>query len=181
MKKIIIFLLMFALVLTMCVGCYSKSTEDKISDKQNQLVAEANNKVGMPNITNFFEKRMAKKVMEMRDDSNLICYAYTRSEMTGKYIYEGSCMGFGLPYSVQYTNPMTLQRYEENVGYAYEIVPQADPNGLYMPDSAAATWLMMINEETGEIEPAYYEPEVVVTTSKKPRRLCDESSLPTNY
>lgn len=180
-KKIISLIVVLSVICLTFTGCYEKSTEQKIADQQNQLLQQVTDQIGMPDIKEFFEKKMAKEIIELRDNSKLVCHAYTKNEMTGKYIYEGKCMGFGLPYSVQYTNPQTVQRFSTPGGATWEIVPQADPNGLYMPDSAAATWLMMINEDTGKIEVQYYEPNIVVTQSKKPRRLCDESSLPKDY
>ena len=35
---------------------------------------------------------MAKKILELRDDSDLICYACTKNEMSDKYVYKGKCM-----------------------------------------------------------------------------------------
>ena len=42
-------------------------------------------------------------------------------------------------------------------------MPQADPNGLFMPNSADGTWLMMINPKTGDVHPTYCEPRVLVS------------------
>lgn len=188
MKKYIIGLVFIVGLSLMLTGCMATSTESKIAQEQNKLVTEANRQVGMPNVKEFYEKKMAKQIIELRDNSKLICYAYTKNEMTGKYVFEGKCMGFGLPYSTQYTNPQTLQRLsipndtgDSSVSMQDEVVPQADPNGLYMPSSASATWLMMINENTGKVEAQYYEPNIVVTQSKKPSRLCEAWSLPSNY
>jgi hypothetical protein len=135
---------------------------------------EINNQVGMPNIKEFYEKKMAKEIFELRDNSKLITYAYSQS-IDGKFIFIGQCIGFGLPYSTQYTNP------EKYMGYSGIILPQADPNGLFTPTGLSATWLMYINPDTGEKEIIYTEPQIVVTQSKLPKRLCAEWSLPENY
>lgn len=42
------------------------------------------------------------------------------------------------------------------------ILPQADPNGLFMPTSSSVTWLIMIDPKTNEPRPVYIEPEIVV-------------------
>ena len=60
------------------------------------------------------------------------------------------------------------------------LYPQADPNGLFPAAGLSATWLMMINEETGDIEVEYYEP-IIVATQSKPKRLVEEFSLPSGY
>lgn len=61
------------------------------------------------------------------------------------------------------------------------IVPQSDPNGLYSPEGLSATWLWLIDEETGEPNIIYAEPEIVVTQNKLPARICEEWSLPEAY
>lgn len=190
MKKIIGSIILLCLVFTF-VGCsVERSAEDMQVEQTKTLIQEMNNQIGLPEIKEFYEKKMAKEIFELRDNSKLICYAYTKNEMTGKYVYEGKCMGYGLPYSTQYTNPMQYTGVTtKHVGwgeggeysYSYELMPQADPNGLYTPTGLSSTWLMIINEETGEREVEYYEPAIVVTQSKKPKRLCEEWSLPKDY
>ena len=182
-KKITIALI----VMIMCValtGCTEiSSTEKAETEAVTENMEEMNRQVGMPNIDNFYEKKMAKRIFELRDNADLITYAYTVN-LEGQYIYLGRCMGFGLPYSVQYTSPEKLvNRYGSAVRSTNEafIVPQADPNGLYMPTSSSATWLMLINEETGDTEIVYMEPTIVVRQSKMPRRLVAEWSLPEDY
>ena len=83
------------------------------------------------------------------------------AENTGKLIYIGRCIGYGLPYATQYTNP-------EKIGYASSQVgvvtlPQADPNGLFMPISADGTWLMLV-DKTGTPRVTYFEPKVIASS-----------------
>lgn len=159
-------------------GCTDwSSSDEKQAQQQDELIKAANDQIGLPSITNYTEKKLMKQILELRDQSNLICYAYTQA-MNGKLIYLGKCIGYGLPYSTQYTNP---QKQVSSVNSDSATIPQADPNGLYMPDSAAATWLVMINEKTGKQEIMYVEPNTVVSQSKMPERLCESWSLPDNY
>ena len=60
-------------------------------------------------------------------------------------------------------------------------MPQAEPNGLFMPEGLSATWLMIINPDTGEMEVIYCEPTITVTQSKLPKRLVAEWSLTEDY
>ena len=39
----------------------------------------------------------------------------------------------------------------------------------------------MIDEETGDANIMYAEPEIMVTQMKLPKRICEEWSLPENY
>lgn len=125
----------------------------------------------MPNISNFFEKKLAKRVLELRDDSKLINYVYTQN-MNGKYVYNGKCIGYPLPYGTQYTNP---EKRDNGV-----TLPQADPNGLFSTGSTQASWILMIDDD-GKEDVTYLEPDTVVRQAKYPRRLCEEWSLPSDY
>lgn len=142
------------------LGCEDRTSSDSVMRKQTeQAMQEANAQIGMPAIKNFQERKLAKMIFELRDQENLVTYAYIVNHMTGKLVFIGKCIGYGLPYSIQYTNPSKLQ-YKTSGGY--HIMPQADPNGLFMPEGLSATWLMMLDKD-GEPHPVYVEPEIFVS------------------
>lgn len=181
MKKFLLFISIIG-VLTGCEETYSvEQTSTQIErEKQEELSKQALNSVGLPNITNFYEKKTLKKIMEMRDNPKLINYFYTKNAMSGKWIYEGKCIGFGISYTTQYTNP-------EKPGWksgTYEVsaftIPQADPNGLYSVPNGTATWIMRVNDD-GETVIDYIESEIRVSQTKISKRLCETWSLPNNY
>lgn len=184
MKKLAFsFLALGLLSLTACGGsAATNSSNYEEREYQESIMQRANDEVGMPDITEFYEKKLAKEIFELRDDSSLICYAYTRNEMSGKYVYLGRCMGYGLPYSTQYTNP---QKYINDpygsVDTGSLVIEQADPNGLYSPEGLSATWLWLIDENTGEPNISYIEQEIFVSQQKMPARLCEDWSLTDNY
>ena len=106
----------------------------------------------------------------MCDKEDLICYAYIKSDYQGKLVFIGKCIGFGIPFSAQFTNPEKVVQGDHQLGYDiagyvnYPMpLPQADPNGLFMPTSSSATWLMMVDPKTNEPRPVYLEPEIVVS------------------
>ncbi len=151
-----------------CVEDRSSSTADEdMQKKTEQSMKEANSQIGMPAIENFQEKKLAKMIFELRDQEDLITYAYLVN-LNGDLIFIGKCIGFGLPYSVQYTSPQKLVDVEDYGISSYQsndsaIIPQADPNGLFMPDGLSATWLMMIDPKTNEPRPVYVEPQIIVS------------------
>lgn len=175
-KKILLITIVIIGILFGGCATLPKSVENVETESVKENLEIMNQQVGMPFIQNYFEKKMAKQIFELRDKSDLITYAYT-TNLEGRYIYLGKCVGFGLPYSVQYTNPEKLTR----GSHWGTTIPQADPNGLYMPEGLSATWLMLINEETNKTEIIYAEPEIIVTQSKLPKRLVAEWSLTDNY
>jgi hypothetical protein len=154
MKKIIILLVICLFVF----NCGVTENADDIQERETKTaMKEAHAQIGMPAIKNFQERKLAKMIFELRDKENLITYAYIVNRMTGKLIFIGKCIGFGLPYSVQYTNPMRKEWADSSP------IPQADPNGLFMPDGLSATWLMMIDPKTKKTRPVYVEPEIIVS------------------
>lgn len=185
MKKKVILIAIIGATVMGTVGCSKVETtgSHKEQEKQQQKISEESNRqAGMPNIKNFFEKKTAKTIWELRDNPDLTTYAYTQN-MDGKFVYLGKCIGYGLPYTTQYTSPEKLQKGGGNSesGIWGGSIPQADPNGLYSSETTNATWLMLVNEETNETEIVYSEPEIIVSQTKLPKRLVAEWSLPAGY
>ena len=144
-------------------GCGEPSADRIQSEQTEKLMTELNRQVGLPNIANFQQKKLMKMIYELNDKEDLIAYAYLQSAYTGKLVYLGRCLGFGVPFSAQYTNPEVYKRVRSQT---WEIMPQADPNGLFMPSASSATWLMMLDPETNEPRPVYFEPTIVVSPFK---------------
>jgi hypothetical protein len=177
MKKLMGLVLLIGLMGLILFGCSGMDDSDSTQrNQQEKILKEATKQTGMPNVTHFFEKKMLKKVIELRDNPQLTTYAYTQN-MDGRFVYLGRCIGFGIPYSTQYTNPEKI----DGNSSSYVTIPQADPNGLFSPSSTSATWLMLVNEDTNESEIIYAEPNTVVTQTKLPKRLVAEWSLSKDY
>lgn len=170
MKKVNL-LIMFVVSILIFASCETpeKNTADKQMARQTAMqMQEANKQIGMPAIKNFQERKLAKMIFELRDDENLICYAYLVNQMNGQVgQFLGKCLGFGLPYSVQFTNPEKIVNdpYRYGRGSSGKVVPQADPNGLFMPTGLSATWLMLLDKD-GNPHPVYIEPEIIVSPFK---------------
>ena len=157
MKLTLIALTLSAVALTGCMEEHASS--DQIQrEKQEQLSLQATQSVGMPAITNFAEKRMAKDIIELRDQ-NAATITYL-VDMNNKLRKLCNSVGFGLPYATQFTNPMRTTYNERGL----TTIPQADPNGLFSPASADATWVFCVNPETKKATPMYVEPKIIVST-----------------
>lgn len=169
MKRLFICGLFLSLLFFGCVE--ESSNADTIQAKQTATaMAEAQRQVGMPNVVNFQQRKLMKMIYELCDKEDLICYAYVKSDYQGKLVFIGKCIGFGIPFSAQFTNPEKVVEGDKQLGYDIAgyvnypmMLPQADPNGLFMPTSSSATWLMMIDPKTNKPRPVYLEPEIVVS------------------
>lgn len=168
-KLFMVALLVFTLTFSV-MGCSSEvEGEGKQREDTQIILNEVNNEIGMPNLVNFQQKKLLKQIYELCDKENLICYLYTKADLTGKFIFQGKCVGYGIPFSAQFTNPSQIVEGDKYFGYDLsgylnylEVMPQADPNGLYMPTSSSATWTMMIDYQ-GIPRVVYVEPEITVS------------------
>ena len=143
------------------ISCdYKPSADDVDRQKQEQLQQEGQAQTGLPAIHNFQEKKLLKSIYELRDNEKIINYAYLYNEFNGKLVYFGKCIGYGIPYSTQYSNPSKVSDYEHGI-----TLPQAEPNGLFMPSSSEGTWIMLLDEQ-GTPHPVYVEPRIIVSPFK---------------
>lgn len=155
------FVAMFALA-----GC-AELTADNADEKQTRnteiAMAEADRQIGMPDITRWTERKLARDILELRDQE-ITTYAYIMN-MHGDLIYLGEAIGFGLPYSVQFTNPERVAHETTYNGGSFGTLPQPDPNGLFMPEGLSATWIMLKGPD-GDVHPVYVEPQIIVSPFK---------------
>ena len=149
-------------------SCNVTPTSDQIQGaRQENVLKEAANEVGIPNITNFQEMKLLKMIYELRDQANLVTYTYILNEYTGKYIFVGETVGFGIPYATQFSASERVAKYSELTGTGNVTLPQAEPNGIYPPNSAEGTWVIMKTAK-GELAPQYIEPRICVFTFRLP-------------
>lgn len=178
-KKLLAVGVIGVLMASMLTGCSDMSST---SSAEKEYTAEIKQQIfdmyGMPNISNGYEYAQLKEIYELRDDPNLICYWYTKNDMTGKFVYQGKCVGYGIPYSASLTAPEVpdYASYEDNA-----VLMQAEPNGIYTNGvTSSATWILTVDEE-GNIKPTYVESEITVTQVKMDSRLCEDWSLTEDY
>ena len=155
-------IILVSIILILIVnGCDMKTADKEMAVQTKAIMSEAQSQIGMPAIINFQERKLAKMIFELRDNEDLLTYTYIVN-LHGELILIGRSIGYGLPYSIQYTNPMrTETKYGNTV-----VLPQPDPNGLFMPEGLSATWVMLIDPESGNARPIYIEQEIIVSPFK---------------
>jgi len=171
MKRVyFIFVVMLAFVLMSNSSCDTATTptaDNELQKKTEIAAADANRQVGMPAIVNFQEKKLLKWIYELCDQEEMICHAYLFNTMTGEVgQYLGQCIGYGIPYSTQFSNPEKMAHPDGMHGKSAVFTKQAEPNQLFKPEGLSATWLIMIDPTTNEPHPVYVEPEIIVSPFK---------------
>lgn len=159
-KTIILLTVCASLSLLSACGDSSLSADDIEGQQTKELAKQASKSVGgLPAITNFYEKRLLKEIYERRDQADLTTYAYTQG-LDGKLNCLGQSIGYGVPYSTQYSNPQKPITWRDETPE-----PQAEPNGLFTPEGMSATWLQLV-DGNGDVHVVYVEPTIVVSPFK---------------
>jgi len=150
--------LIFSLTISGCLGESSQSTESKKVDKQNDHFSIAQ---PIPFFNHSVERDMLIKIFHARNE-RVATHSLWRSN---NGFIEDDCpsLGFGLPYDVSLTNPVTLIRkhFGKITGWISGTVEQQEPNGVYASKNTNATWVMCVNE-AGSLDPIYVESKVTV-------------------
>jgi hypothetical protein len=138
--------LMFLLGVVL-VSC-TQTSSDKQNEAQERQLKQGVEAVGVPNIINWTEMRLLKRIYELRDDAKLRTWVYSR-DLSGKRHCEGVAIGYGMPYATMFTNP---DRYVNSD----LTMQQAEPNGLF-PFPAEASWWQMLSPTDGKAVIVYAE------------------------
>lgn len=150
----------FTLVSVLGTACKEpRGSDEKQRAQQEAILAEGTSAVGMPATHNFFERRMLKQIFELRDQADYLTYTYTYNEMTGDKVFLCDSIGYGIPSATQYTNPQKWDSIHQNPF----VIAQADPNGLFSPSSAEATWVLCKDPRDNKIKPIYVEPRIITS------------------
>ncbi|MHB1665838.1 hypothetical protein [Thiomonas sp.] len=126
--------------------------QQKVVDKQSAL------SVGSPNIVNFQEKRGLKLIYELRGQT-FTTITYLKG-MHGHLHKMCDSIGYGIPYSTQYSNPERARWYHTRIGWR---AAPGRPQGLFSPPESNATWILCLDPQTDQVEPVYSEPNIVVS------------------
>lgn len=149
------------LLLVFGLGCIDEDPASRAERLATQkITTEMSRSVGMPGISNFTEKRLLKELYELRDQADLSTYSYTQ-DMNGHLHFICNSIGYGLPASTQYSNPQAWVH--GPVGGSMEKMPQAEPNGLFVPEGLHATFVLCSKGDTGKVDPMYVEQDVIVS------------------
>lgn len=185
--KILGLISLSCLALTACTQPITNSDQEA-SQQQEALSKRAQDEVGIYQPTHFTRKRLANRIGQMLDDPNLATISYAQG-LDGKLRCIGHTIGFPMPSATQTTSPQRWEAppYFDTNGNAYsynqlregELSPQPEPDQLYYPGTADATWLLVVNQKTGQANPAYFEGHVeTFLTTNKPEASLIEQDCP---
>lgn len=131
----------------------SKPSASQIQEQRTkQQALRAEREVPPPAINNFREKRTLHLILEMRDQG-LTTFTYT-TNLAGDLIHVCDSIGYPIPYATQSTNPERIwmeSNYKGVGNSSYDdvggTIPMEEPNGLFIPSSATATYAICASDE----------------------------------
>ena len=134
----------------------NQSTSDQLQHtQQEELLRAADVAIGMPVLVNFEERKMLKRILEIRDQViNTTTYIVDMNSHPHKIC---DSIGYGFPLSTQFTNPAQNPR-------ATVVISQAEPNGLFSSPTSEGTWISCVDPANKHnIQGVYVEPRVIVS------------------
>ncbi len=149
----LLFMLLLALLAWFPAPAYADS-DDKFAAATEVQVQAIQAKFGNPAILNGRDFLTAKEMYEYRDKAGFSTYSYIK-DLRGRFHCLGLSVGYPIPASVQISNPKKFVDYTTHGRIL--VLPQAEPNGLFMPDGLDATYQKFINPFTGAIDLGYVE------------------------
>jgi hypothetical protein len=158
MKKIIV----SGMALILCaslVACRKDSEQGKESKKVNQQQSQYAKGQPIPTFNWSLERHLQTELYKARN-TKVATHSVWRSN-TGMIEDDCPSLGFGLPYDVSLTNPLTASRSYHGTGYgsSVDVVEQPEPNGVFASKNTNATWVFCVNN-TGSLDPIYVESKV---------------------
>lgn len=134
--------LVLILIVISSVACGYQAQNER--DTYNAVTAIVRNQP-LPNLGGFsFEREVARTTLVARNRDVVATYTYLMvpTVQGGQIIEICASLGYPIPYGVQLTAPNL-----------------PEPNGLYSPGDAAATWVNCVNDD-GTVTPTYFEDNV---------------------
>lgn len=167
MKKLILPLIAL-MTLAACIPEEPPRSDTVQAQQAERLLAEGTAQTGMPAIKNFRERKTLKMIYELRDQEGLSTYTYVVPEQTGKPVFLCDSVGYAISDATGYLNPDKLERVSVGTHTTYEVMFQAEPNGLFTPDASDANWVICIDPKTSKPLPVFVSSRIVVSAFRLP-------------
>jgi len=158
MKKVLGIILLIFIIL-FGAGC----VRDNATKKESRIVEAQQRQLGISQPVPVFDWSLERHLMielyKLRNQK-VATHAVWRSDY-GLIEYDCPSLGYGLPYDVSLTNPLTAKNFAIRHGYDRHVVEQPEPNGIFASKNTSATWVMCVGD-VGMLEPVYIESKVTI-------------------
>lgn len=149
-KSLVLFVLAFAVLLSGCGTAGEQAVREEARQQGAGVLAIVQNQP-VPDLGGWSFEREVVIQTTLARNRTVATYTYLMT-LDGKIIEICASIGYPIPYSTQITNP-------EQAVYTSLSLPQPEPNSLYSPENAEATYVQCSNSD-GTVAPVYMEPRV---------------------
>lgn len=138
------------------------SSDQRMAAEQERMLQDGVSAVGMPAIKNWREKRLLKMIYELRDQDGLRTYTYVVAQQSGQRVFLCDSIGFPINDATGFSSPEKIWM-SSGGSHAFPMI-QAEPNGLFTPDSSNSYWVMCLDTDKGKPSPTFITGYPLVTT-----------------
>lgn len=167
-----VFFLLLAGAAILAIACETADTREERNTVQRQK-EQFRKSHPAPFFEWSLESHLMTKLYQARN-SAVSTWSYVWDPFRGKISWECPSIGFPIPGGTQLTNPEQWVRGGTS-GTSIVVLPQAEPNGLFSPQTAMGTYVMCVNPD-GTVSPAYVEDNV--RTFPQPMQEIDGKLVP---
>jgi len=139
-------------------GCNEMNETAKESAKVNNQQSQYAIGQPIPSFDWSLERHLMIELYKLRNQK-VATHAVWRSDY-GMVEYDCPSLGYGLPYDVSLTNPLTANNFSR-ASLDRHVVEQPEPNGIFASKNTSATWVMCVGD-AGLLEPVYIESKVTI-------------------
>lgn len=140
------------------------TSDQRMAAEQERALQDGVSSVGQPAIKNWREKRLLKMIYELRDQDGLRTYTYIVAQNTGARSFLCDSIGFPINDATGFTSPEKI--YQSPGGTHSFPMIQAEPNGLFTPDTSNSYWVMCLDTVGGKPAPVFVTGYPLVSTFK---------------
>lgn len=153
-----------AVVLSLVACKAEPSSDQRMAAEQERALQDGVSSVGMPAIKNWREKRLLKMIYELRDQDGLRTYTYVVAQQNGARVFLCDSIGFPINDATGFSSPEKVWM-SGGGSHAFPMI-QAEPNGLFTPDTSNSYWVMCLDTKAGKPAPVFVTGYPLVSTFK---------------
>jgi hypothetical protein len=150
-KVLVVALFLIAFVGTFAGSCDDTTAVEKERNATNNQMSQLLNSQPIPVFEWSLEREIVIDIFRARNEA-VSTWSVVQNPYTGAIMFECPSIGYPIPGGTKLTNPYQIPGND----WSNTSIPQAEPNGLYIPESSAGTYINCVNEN-GTVSPVFEE------------------------
>lgn len=145
-KKLILLIMIVVLTISACNVEEPQSVENDRKATEKSL-EQYSKQVPVPSFSFPFVRYVIGKILELQN-AQISTFTYVYSDYQGKIVWSCPSIGYPIPGGTQMTNPEQVVSGTDSENFEGAVtIPQAEPSGVYSPDTSAGTNILCVWED----------------------------------